>query len=1309
MAATTSSGKKRKVSAPAIFTVGNNRSSVNGAKILSRDVSKTTSAVQITPVKITNASGKTISATRTVNISTTTTITKCIRPKGSNAAPALNMNRNSESDSTAKYMERQMQGDRASPKNNFKRISSAEKRTTGRGGTEVKISFGPSRPPSSSNGNAAKSKQRDSGGSTSSGNSSTINMSQSAAAAASMAAMMGGDCSMGGVSFGDLDLEALKEKAAAAAAGQKSFRNKHGLPCTEAEMKALMSMFVEIMGMSMNSSNNNNHGDKGGGGASGSSNTNSGDSKKSSSYNSNSGSSHKNDSCPVFSFGANPMDTSSIAAMAAAATGAASAGMLPDHMAAATAGFFADGASWEALRRNYAAREDEDDEDEESFENRELTFEEVEFLLHHRKQKEEAAKLASQFASGDWESLEQVAINDHLLSSEADDRERKAAKKREKKQRRKAKLKEEAAQKAAEAAQKKREKSIVSWRSRVVSACQSNEVTKLDGLLQESPLRKLMEEQNSNKNRNKNDSNDNTTHPSTSCIIPHLEFLLPNSVAKNRAQVERGIEARLRLADYVLHTELLLAFKPLRTGRTALHTACFHGDVRFLQLLFDKVEIYEPSDGRDPLPSSFLDLTCDESGWSPLHYAAVSGSSEVLELLLAKGSNLSTLTDVTHTWRESDGVGLTPRELVQCVQACNYEEVIETHGLALQEMTNAFFNHHQERRVFLKKLERVHHRLSSIEKHGYSPLSSNDKAENNREAEANTGDGKVNQSETSARNKKKKKKKKKQNGKDAESRAGGNNTSNQHNSALDHSNAATVEEKEDPLVTALLGMGFAESQIMAAVKACGGTHRATADDLVTWILGQGETEESANEATRIPDGTDQLQQENAAYDRTRTEDSLPTNEKEQQKQQLEAVRKQEEAARRLAAKREEARRRNREWNNREQARQQKEAKAKVAQKFFNVPRPAVPLPVPKPMATPDLPVPNVSKLKGPPRQPKLTTGTSGLPIGGNKWGVPPISANPKPFPVSANQSKSIGSKPTSSAAPTPPTATEQHALPVSSFLASLDDDKTVSSFGSSRTMSVSSKEFVPIASQPSVPPPGFLSTSAAPISAATRSLVPPLSEGPMGAPFSPESRQGEIRATAKEFVPSFTIPGSVNPSASLQKDFAPLNDLVGEPQPSESHGVGFPPGILPQHGASKVGHTSSLLGPSLQSSFDNVRPMNSGAADTILSGASFVDGPKSEEPPMSIPFGFGQADSNESNDIGGSRLLNSISRNRSTGSASIWGDGQQISSLETTLQPSFFGDGTTNESDDNQKSMLWNVSTGGNSSLPNGGGQGSIW
>ena len=116
-----------------------------------------------------------------------------------------------------------------------------------------------------------------------------------------------------------------------------------------------------------------------------------------------------------------------------------------------------------------------------------------------------------------------------------------------------------------------------------------------------------------------------------------------------------------------------------------------------------------------------------------------------MELLLAKGGDLSTLTDVTHTWKESDGKGLTPRELVQYVQSGNYEKVIETHGLALQEMTNAFFNHHQERRVFLKKLERVYQRLSDIEKNGYTPISmDNGRTENIAESETKNEDVFVN-------------------------------------------------------------------------------------------------------------------------------------------------------------------------------------------------------------------------------------------------------------------------------------------------------------------------------------------------------------------------------------------------------------------------------------------------------------------------------------------------------------------------------------------------------------------------------------
>ena len=415
-------------------------------------------------------------------------------------------------------------------------------------GREVKISFGPSRPPNSSNSSS--------------------------------------------VSFGSLDLAALKETAAAAATAgkpKKAGKNKKdGLPCSEAEMKALMSMFVEIMGMSMDPEklkNNISNDTKG-----------------------------KNKKGPVFMFGNN---------------------VPPFVDNEAAAGFFADGASWEAIRQTYAAAQahadDDDDDDDDSVPD--LSLDEMRAELHRRTI---MSSLSSQGAdtkipSGEWESLEQVAIDDDL---ENEGKERKAEKKRDKKNRKKQKQKEEAAQKAADAAQKKREKSILSWRSRVVSACQSNEVSKLESLLQESPLRKLPDEDKINR----------------SSVIPHLEFLLPNSIAKNRSLLERGKEARLRLATYILTTDVPIAFSSLRTGRNALHTACFHGDVQFVQAVLDKLNSYDDTDSF--LPDSCLNATCNDSGWAPLHYAAVSGSTEVFEALLAGGCDISTITDDTHTWRE---------------------------------------------------------------------------------------------------------------------------------------------------------------------------------------------------------------------------------------------------------------------------------------------------------------------------------------------------------------------------------------------------------------------------------------------------------------------------------------------------------------------------------------------------------------------------------------------------------------------------------------------------------------------------------
>jgi hypothetical protein len=133
-------------------------------------------------------------------------------------------------------------------------------------------------------------------------------------------------------------------------------------------------------------------------------------------------------------------------------------------------------------------------------------------------------------AAFEWEALERVAIEDAL---EQEERARKAAKKRDRKIRKKEKVRKEAEAKASEEKSKKREKEVTAWRSRVVSACHSNEVSKLKAVLSESPLC---------------DDDDFTV-----LVEPHLQFLLPNCFAKNRSLIEKGKEARAALLGYILY------------------------------------------------------------------------------------------------------------------------------------------------------------------------------------------------------------------------------------------------------------------------------------------------------------------------------------------------------------------------------------------------------------------------------------------------------------------------------------------------------------------------------------------------------------------------------------------------------------------------------------------------------------------------------------------------------------------------------------------------------------------------------------
>jgi ankyrin repeat protein len=158
-------------------------------------------------------------------------------------------------------------------------------------------------------------------------------------------------------------------------------------------------------------------------------------------------------------------------------------------------------------------------------------------------------------------------------------------------------------------------------------------------------------------------------------VQQHLELLLPHALKSSKQQQQQqqhraGQEARQLLATYILSTNVGLAvsIRPLRNGRTAYHTACFFGDVPFLELVLERFQVaakeqdkhqdwntlsetYSSPETSGDKNHTYLNQTCQDSGWTPLHYAVVSGSLEILELLLAAGASVLTLTDDTKTWR----------------------------------------------------------------------------------------------------------------------------------------------------------------------------------------------------------------------------------------------------------------------------------------------------------------------------------------------------------------------------------------------------------------------------------------------------------------------------------------------------------------------------------------------------------------------------------------------------------------------------------------------------------------------------------
>ncbi|KAG7352870.1 ankyrin repeat domain protein [Nitzschia inconspicua] len=1169
--------------------------------------------------------------------------------------------------------------------------------TTSRSNAKV---FGPELPPSfSSQTNSTTASDSDSCYYTNNGNTSTTSPSMEYTSMAATFAALGAGNYFNKV--GDnVDMDAWKKKAAAAAVaaaaatttnkGKGTMRNNNnnnknnndtnGMPCNEEEMKALVAMFMEIMGMSIDDgiststsngtppSPNNIHRGSGGKAASPSSSTNS-------------------KMGPHFSFSGGTAST------------------IPDGIsaaAAAAAAFFPDGSSWDALRRTYAAAQQKASETADEFYDptghdydRELTFEEVEYLLQQRKKKEEfpTTKMDKEFSSGDWELLEHVPIEDFTYDDE-ETKERKAAKKRQKKQRKKEKSKEEAAQKAAEIELKKREKNILSWRSRVVSATQSNDTTKLDALLKESPLRKINQRESS-------------MHLSNAGVTTHFEFLLPNTVPKNRISTDRGAEARLRLAQFVLNYDVRLAFEPLRTGRTAFHTACFYGDSQFVDLVLNTMQAHETENGKVLIPDEYFNAPCVESGWTPLHYAATSCSMDVMETLLKRGCGFDVLTDATHTWKKCDGKGVTPRELVELIKSGRHEKSIETHGVALQEISNTHFCHHQDRRGFVKNLERVQFRLLGIEKNGYSPPRDNKCV--SPKAVVTEPQIAVVVENPLHNNPKKKKKKKGKNAKGTELVAASSDVSAKTNQVT--SDVAVVakpakegEEEQDPLVQALLGMGFEKEQIQAAIQACGGTDRATADDVVMQILGQtNETNHVEEEKESEVDDAAPEQQKKQVRTLDAQKDTVPTQQSIEEKER--------EAARKLAEKRELARRRNREWNMREQARQEHEASVKVVKKAVQqvfTASPKVP-PQGTDVTNPSIARPLVQEMQGF-QAPKIfahATATTSRPtalplqperdtVGVSKttqWHHPPSipSRGAQTYPTSIPENADVTLQPPG-LSKSGSIASISHPTPSVIY----DDERTVSSFGSNRGLSVNSREFVPASFTATPPvlsshtsPPGFMPATFQPVALPHQSHDQMVRDNPTDSVGPTQMQNSEIRATAKTFVPS-----------TFSQPSGPMNYTQGHndiPTPTMRRfhtGSAVSSSLLsrtsiPAGPLSDVGHSFST--------FEPVPKMTPLSEDSTIPGSSLLSDLTAEEPLVPIPTLFGGAETKRN-----SSFLDPAPSIASVGGSSIWGDNgsEGIPLLGSALSSSLFGE--DEDRLNNNKPSLWDM---GSQKMT----QGSIW
>ena len=373
----------------------------------------------------------------------------------------------------------------------------------------------------------------------------------------------------------------------------------------------------------------------------------------------------------------------------------------------------------------------------------------------------------------------------------------KAAKKREKKQRKKARERKEAALKDAEAAIKLREKSISTWKSRIVTACSIGDVKKLESLITNTPFqdKKGLEFDDEIM---KALTIDNVPRSFDEEVTETLKWLLVNCICKTSMDKQKSTlcsEARFKLSSFITSTSYAIVFEPAvlpndlgGLSRSVLHHCSFLGDVPFIRAVLDQNAKIKENNGT----SVNLNTLCNDFGWGPIHYATVGGHLELVDLLLNAGCDVQLKTDPSLTCHSKTRNGCTAKQLLECIISGNISCDITSKDDLIRDMIDT---KRSEMNQYDEVLKQLVQRLSYVETHGYESLGKYDD---------------LNKIQVDKKSK-------------------GMKTNQSYNSTVGQPNDDTS------LAPTLSDMGFGNDLISAALQANTGT-RKNLDDIVSWIF-----------------------------------------------------------------------------------------------------------------------------------------------------------------------------------------------------------------------------------------------------------------------------------------------------------------------------------------------------------------------------------------------------------------------------------------------------------------------------------------